>query len=76
HTCATRTLRATKNLKLVQKLLNHSSLSVTEKYAHADLDDLRNAMMETSADNMARRTKSREKSRDVMVSDRKSEMQQ
>jgi integrase len=63
HTSATRTLRATKNLKLVQKLLNHSSLSVTEKYAHADLDDLREAMVETTADNMVRRTKSREMSR-------------
>lgn len=64
HTSATRTLRATKNLKIVQKLLNHSSLSVTEKYAHADLDDLRDAMIETATDSAARRMKSREKSRD------------
>lgn len=63
HTSATRTLRATGNLKLVQKLLNHSALSVTEKYAHADLDDLRQAMVETAADDAARRTKSRTASR-------------
>ena len=63
HTSATRTLRATKNLKLVQKLLNHSAVSVTEKYAHADLDDLREAMIETTTDDAARRTKSRGKSR-------------
>ncbi len=55
HTSATRTLRATGNLKLVQKLLNHSALSVTEKYAHADLTDLRQAMEATAADDAARR---------------------
>ncbi len=55
HTSATRTLRATGNLKLVQKLLNHSALSVTEKYAHADLTDLRAAMEATAADDAARR---------------------
>ncbi|MGU3540044.1 tyrosine-type recombinase/integrase [Methylobacterium sp. A54F] len=63
HTGATRTLRATGNLKLVQKLLNHSSLRVTEKYAHASLDDLREAMKQTAADDHRRRTKSRKKSR-------------
>ena len=63
HTSATCTLRATGNLKLVQKLLNHSALSVTEKYAHADLDDLRQAMVETAADDAARREKSRTTSR-------------
>ncbi|UMY18666.1 site-specific integrase [Methylobacterium organophilum] len=62
HTGATRTLRATGNLKLVQKLLNHSSLRVTEKYAHASLDDLRDAMMQTASDDRRRRTKSRKNS--------------
>ena len=66
HTSATRMLRASGNLKLVQKLLNHSSPSVTEKYAHADLDDLRRAMLDTAVDTAARRANSREKSRDDM----------
>lgn len=63
HTGATRALRATGNLKLVQKLLNHSSLRVTEKYAHASLEDLRDAMMQTASDDRRRRTKSRKNSR-------------
>lgn len=44
HTAATRMLRATGNLKLVQKLLRHDDIGTTAKYAHADDDDLRAAM--------------------------------
>ncbi|GJE57599.1 MULTISPECIES: tyrosine-type recombinase/integrase [Methylobacterium] len=65
HTSATRTLRATGNLKLVQRLLNHSTMRVTEKYAHASLDDLREAMKTTAADDDRRRTKSRGKSQSL-----------
>lgn len=63
HTAATRTLRATGNMRTAQRLLNHSTTRVTEKYAHASLDDLREAMKQTASDGERRRTKSRKKSR-------------
>jgi site-specific recombinase XerC len=44
HTAATSILRATGNLKAVQKLLRHSDVSTTAKYAHALIDDVRDAM--------------------------------
>jgi site-specific recombinase XerD len=44
HTAATGILRATGNLKAVQKLLRHSDVSTTAKYAHAMIDDVRDAM--------------------------------
>lgn len=44
HTAATRLLRESGNLKLVQKLLRHDDISTTVKYAHADDSDLRAAM--------------------------------
>jgi integrase len=44
HTAATGILRATGNLKAVQKLLRHSDIATTAKYAHALLDDVRDAM--------------------------------
>ena len=44
HTSATRLLRESGNLKLVQKLLRHEDVATTVKYAHADDEDLRLAM--------------------------------
>jgi integrase len=44
HTAATRTLRASGNLKVVQKMLGHSNIATTAKYAHALTDDIREAM--------------------------------
>jgi integrase len=44
HTAATGILRATGNLKAIQKLLRHSDVSTTAKYAHALIDDVRDAM--------------------------------
>lgn len=44
HTTATRLLRETGNLKLVQRLLGHESITTTMKYAHATTDDLRAGM--------------------------------
>jgi integrase len=44
HTRATRVMRATGNLKAVQKLLGHTDISTTARYAHLVEDDLRNAM--------------------------------
>lgn len=46
HTAATRLLRSSGNLKLVQKLLRHEDVATTTKYAHADDEDLRRAMEE------------------------------
>ena len=44
HTAATRLLRKTGNLVLVQKLLRHGDIATTRRYAHATDDDLRAAM--------------------------------
>lgn len=44
HTAATRLLRSSGNLKLVQKLLRHEDVATTTKYAHAHDEDLRRAM--------------------------------
>lgn len=49
HTTGMRTLRATGNLRLVQKLLGHTDIAITAKfYTDATLEDLR-AGMETTA---------------------------
>lgn len=44
HTCATRLLRRTGNLRLVKELLGHSSIETTLRYAHVTDDDLRDAL--------------------------------
>lgn len=44
HTFAARLLRKTQNIKLVSKLLGHSSIETTTKYAHVLLHDLRDAL--------------------------------
>lgn len=44
HTSATRTLRASGNLKAVQKQLGHADLKTTAKYAHVQTEDIRAAM--------------------------------
>lgn len=44
HTAATRLLRTSGNLRLVQRLLRHEDIATTTKYAHADDEDLRQAM--------------------------------
>jgi integrase len=48
HTFATRMLRTTGNLKLVSRLLGHSSIETTTRYAHVLDDDMANAMDEFS----------------------------
>ena len=45
HTDATRTLRATGNLKLVQKKLGHAAIASTARYAHVTADDVHVAML-------------------------------
>ena len=44
HTAGTRLLRETGNLRLVQKLLNHKSITTTTKYAHVVDDDVRKGL--------------------------------
>lgn len=44
HTAATRLLRSGANIKAVQKLLRHTDIATTSKYAHVTMDDLRHAM--------------------------------
>ena len=45
HTAATRTLRASQNLKVVQSLLGHRDIATTARYAHAQLDDVKQALV-------------------------------
>lgn len=47
HTTGTRALRASGNLKAVSRLLGHSDVATTSRYAHALEDDVR-AMMEAA----------------------------
>ena len=56
HTRATRLLRQTGNLKMVQRLLGHTRIETTTRYAHVTDDDLRAALDEES------RQKSRKRS--------------
>lgn len=44
HTFATRLLRQTGNLKLVSKLLGHTQIETTMRYAHVLDDDMRDAL--------------------------------
>lgn len=44
HTAATRLVRATGNIKLAQRLLGHTDIKTTTRYAHVTHDDLRAGM--------------------------------
>ena len=44
QTAASRALRATNNLALVQKMLDHKNIKTTMKYAHVMIDDVRDGM--------------------------------
>jgi integrase len=59
HTTATRILRETNNLVIAQKLLGHTDLATTQRYAHAFLDDIRdglNRVSEAQAEKRQRHT--------------------
>lgn len=62
HDVATKLLRATGNLKMVQKALNHADLKTTSRYAHV-LDEEVASAMEALHQAQNRDTKSRKKSR-------------
>ena len=51
HTAGTRVLRASRNLKAVQKLLGHTDISTTARYAHAMEEDVRTALLEAESRN-------------------------
>ncbi len=51
HTAATRVLRASNNLKVVQEMLGHSDIGTTARYAHAMKEDVRAAMEEAQSRN-------------------------
>ncbi|MFJ5486617.1 tyrosine-type recombinase/integrase [Hansschlegelia beijingensis] len=55
HTAATRLLRGSGNLKVVQKVMGHKSITTTMKYAHINDGDIRAAMRARAADEAARR---------------------
>lgn len=44
HTAATRTLKASGNVKIIQKMLGHTSITSTLRYAHVLTEDIAEAM--------------------------------
>jgi integrase len=61
HDFATKLLRETKNLRLVQKALHHKSVTTTTKYAHVHDEEVA-AGMEAAAKSRAKSRKASEKS--------------
>jgi integrase len=55
HDFATKILRRTGNLKLVQKALNHADIKTTTRYAHVLNDEIAEAMEQVSRDRRALR---------------------
>lgn len=52
HTSATRLMRSTGNLKAASKLLGHTDIRTTSRYAHIGMEDLRELMTETESRNI------------------------
>jgi integrase len=68
HDFATKLLRATGNLKLVSKALNHANIRTTARYAHVQDEDVRNGL-----EALARLRKSPDKVTDKQSGETKSE---
>lgn len=62
HTAATRLVRATGNIKLAQRLLGHTEIATTGRYAHVTHDDLREGL-EAAARSTKRRPGRRKRRR-------------
>jgi integrase len=60
HDFATKLLRATGNLKLVQRALNHADIATTVRYAHVLDHEVAEAMEHVARSRKASRTKLRE----------------
>lgn len=56
HDVATKLLRDTGNLKLVQKALNHANIATTTKYAHVIVDELADALSRVGKSRKTSRT--------------------
>lgn len=52
HTSATRIVRSTGNLKAAGRLLGHTDIRTTSRYAHVGMDDLRSLMATTESRNI------------------------
>lgn len=66
HTFATKLLRTTKNLKLVQRALHHRKIETTLKYAHVLDEEIAQGMQEAETADAKSREKSRGGERDVV----------
>ena len=64
HDVATKLLRETGNLKIVQKALNHANIATTTKYAHVQTDEVAAAFEAVAA-----RQKSHEKSHEQKINE-------
>lgn len=62
HDVATKLLRQTGNLKLVQKALNHADIKTTTRYAHVLQDEVAEALEELQKSRNMSRSKSRKAS--------------
>lgn len=56
HTAATRTLRAHKNLRAVQRMLGHLNIATTTRYTRSDVEDVRAAMEATEQAGLVNRS--------------------
>lgn len=65
HDVGTKLLRETGNLKVVQKALNHASITTTTKYAHVMQDEVAEAMEQVALSR--RNAESRKKSRSSRI---------
>lgn len=54
HTSATRIMRKTGNLKIASRLLGHTDIRTTSRYAHVGMDDVRSAMAATEITDQSR----------------------